>query len=366
MGFPPSIADEVLVKCGRHCCLCGKYAGLKMELHHIKQVADGGEDTADNCIPLCLDCHAEVGSYNPHHPKGRKYTEKELKGHRDKYYAMFSNMPDHIEQLQTESAKSEPLFAAQSDISVSSWGYSSLDKMFALLPGKLVLVAGYTGTRKSTYVQQIVNTNLRKGQRIAYCCLKDHPLDTSYDIIAEDAFINSHNIKQGKLREQDWIMMCNSELARKGENLAIFPADRMGNTENLLNLVETSGAEIVVIDDLNGLFLENPASVERFMYRLRNIAARSQTIVFIIYNMSPPKKRGDMRPMLEDFPSDSYYRLCDYVHFLFKPAVYYSVDSITKNTLELIVAKGFPGGSITIEMNTPDEITGVIEVERRK
>ena len=88
-------------------------------------------------------------------------------------------------------------------------------------------------------------------------------------------------------------MMCNSELARKGENLAIFPADRMGNTENLLNLVETSGAEIVVIDDLNGLFLENPASVERFMYRLRNIAARSQTIVFIIYNMSPPKKRGD-------------------------------------------------------------------------
>ena len=203
MGFPPSIADEVLVKCGRHCCLCGKYAGLKMELHHIKQVADGGEDTADNCIPLCLDCHAEVGSYNPHHPKGRKYTEKELKGHRDKYYAMFSNMPDHIEQLQTESAKSEPLFAAQSDISVSSWGYSSLDKMFALLPGKLVLVAGYTGTRKSTYVQHIVNTNLRKGQRIAYCCLKDHPLDTSYDIIAEDAFINSHNIKQGKLREQD-------------------------------------------------------------------------------------------------------------------------------------------------------------------
>lgn len=364
MGFPPSVADEVLVKCGRRCCLCGKYAGLKMELHHIKQVADGGQDTADNCIPLCLDCHAEVGSYNPHHPKGRKYTEKELKGHRDKYYAMFSNMPVQTEPLQSETAKSEPLFAAKSDIIVSSWGYSGLDKLFALLPGKLVLVAGYTGTRKSTYVQHIVNTNLRKGQRIAYCCLKDHPLDVSYDIIAEDALINSHSIKQGKLREQDWVMMCNSQLVNKGNNLALFPADRMGTTENLLNLVETSGAEIVVIDDLNGLLLDSATSVEHFMYRLRNTATRSQTIVFIIYNMPLPQKRVDMRPTLEDFPADSYYRLCDYVHFLFKPATYCSGDYVTKNTLELIVAKGFPGKAITLEMNAPDEITGVIEVER--
>lgn len=90
MGFPTSVADDVLVRCGRHCCLCGKYVGQKIELHHIKQVADGGEDTADNCIPLCFDCHAEVKAYNPHHPKGRKFTEKELKGHRDKCYERYS------------------------------------------------------------------------------------------------------------------------------------------------------------------------------------------------------------------------------------------------------------------------------------
>ena len=32
-----------------------------MELHHIKQVAYGGEDTFENCIPLCFDCHADMG-----------------------------------------------------------------------------------------------------------------------------------------------------------------------------------------------------------------------------------------------------------------------------------------------------------------
>ena len=43
MGFSEKVANEVLIRCGRHCCLCGKYAGQKMELHHIKQAADGGD-----------------------------------------------------------------------------------------------------------------------------------------------------------------------------------------------------------------------------------------------------------------------------------------------------------------------------------
>lgn len=43
-------------------------------------------DTYDNCIPLCFDCHADVGNYNSKHPKGNKYSSNELKLHRDKWY----------------------------------------------------------------------------------------------------------------------------------------------------------------------------------------------------------------------------------------------------------------------------------------
>ena len=92
MGFPSSVRNEVLVKCKRHCCLCGKYVGMNMELHHIKQKADGGNDTEDNCIPLCFRCHAEVRSYNPHHPKGLKYSEEELKQRRDQIYNYVKNI----------------------------------------------------------------------------------------------------------------------------------------------------------------------------------------------------------------------------------------------------------------------------------
>ena len=91
MSFSSSVSDEVLVKCGCRCCICHVFCGTKMELHHIKQHADGGEDTAENCIPLCLNCHAEVNAYNPHHPKGKKYTEAELIRHRDNWYKKVEN-----------------------------------------------------------------------------------------------------------------------------------------------------------------------------------------------------------------------------------------------------------------------------------
>jgi hypothetical protein len=87
MGFSPQIAAQALLDCGCSCCLCQKFSGTKIECHHIIQESEGGLDTYDNCVPLCFDCHAEVASYNPKHPKGRKITSAELKGHRDRWYA---------------------------------------------------------------------------------------------------------------------------------------------------------------------------------------------------------------------------------------------------------------------------------------
>jgi hypothetical protein len=86
MGFSKQVTDDVLIACGRHCCVCHKFCGTKIELHHIIQVSDNGPNTFDNCIPLCFDCHADVKSYNPKHPKGKQFTDSELKRHRDNWY----------------------------------------------------------------------------------------------------------------------------------------------------------------------------------------------------------------------------------------------------------------------------------------
>ena len=84
--WPDNVKDQALASCGRRCCICHIFCGTNMELHHIKAEADGGPSTLENCIPLCFDCHAEVGHYNVRHPKGTKYRAGELLNHRDSWF----------------------------------------------------------------------------------------------------------------------------------------------------------------------------------------------------------------------------------------------------------------------------------------
>lgn len=86
MAFSEGVKNKAMVSCGRRCCICHKFCGNNMEIHHIKAKSDGGEDTFENAIPLCFDCHAIVRQYDPKHPKGTRFTENELKMHRDEWY----------------------------------------------------------------------------------------------------------------------------------------------------------------------------------------------------------------------------------------------------------------------------------------
>ena len=83
MGFPKKVKDQILVLCARHCCVCHTNAGLNMEIHHIKPEAQGGENTLENAIALCFNCHSFAGhNYNNLHPKGLKYSPEELLLHK--------------------------------------------------------------------------------------------------------------------------------------------------------------------------------------------------------------------------------------------------------------------------------------------
>lgn len=95
--FPKSVVESVLIKCRRHCCVCGVWCGQKIEIHHIESPGDSSQD---NAIPVCFNCHAEIVSYNPDHPKGRRYTSNELRKLRDDTFKKFSfDVPDLPEAL---------------------------------------------------------------------------------------------------------------------------------------------------------------------------------------------------------------------------------------------------------------------------
>src|SRR4051812_43101270 len=88
MGFPRRITTAAMISCGRCCCLCHRFVDVQVQCHHIKPQSKGGRDTKENCIPLCLSCHARVEHYNDGHPIGTKFTSEELCARRDHCYEL--------------------------------------------------------------------------------------------------------------------------------------------------------------------------------------------------------------------------------------------------------------------------------------
>lgn len=86
MAFSKEIRIQELVASARHCCVCHRYKGVKVEVHHIIPVSEGGTDDADNAISLCFDCHSDAGHYNSRHPRGTKFSCEELKLARDEWH----------------------------------------------------------------------------------------------------------------------------------------------------------------------------------------------------------------------------------------------------------------------------------------
>jgi hypothetical protein len=93
MPFPPYIKEKALLKSRRHCCVCHEFAGRDAFVHHIQQEAEKGKSVLNNAIVLCSRCHGEAGHYNPAHPLGNKYSPKELKQHRDKWWRWCKKNP---------------------------------------------------------------------------------------------------------------------------------------------------------------------------------------------------------------------------------------------------------------------------------
>lgn len=86
MPFPTNVRDQALVNASRHCCVCHRFRGVKVEVHHIQPESQGGPNELENAITLCFDCHADAGHYNSKHPRGTKFSPNELRRHRDRWH----------------------------------------------------------------------------------------------------------------------------------------------------------------------------------------------------------------------------------------------------------------------------------------
>jgi 5-methylcytosine-specific restriction protein A len=64
----PDVVAEVLLRANGNCEACGEAAPFirrsnetpYLEVHHSKRLSDGGDDTVENAVALCPNCHRKV------------------------------------------------------------------------------------------------------------------------------------------------------------------------------------------------------------------------------------------------------------------------------------------------------------------
>jgi len=67
-GVNPGLRTQVLDRDSKICKLC--HHGIdskKMQIHHIIPLSDGGDDTINNLITLCAQCHSDVHKEGYHY-----------------------------------------------------------------------------------------------------------------------------------------------------------------------------------------------------------------------------------------------------------------------------------------------------------
>ena len=110
MAFNRDEVSVLLVRVHRRCCICHRFCGVKIETDHIVPSGEDGDDDIDNAIPVCFECHAEIHSYNPQHPRGRKFLPEELRAHKDQWLRICNTHPELL-IAATQTADVGPLQA---------------------------------------------------------------------------------------------------------------------------------------------------------------------------------------------------------------------------------------------------------------
>jgi hypothetical protein len=159
MPFSKQVRIEALIACQRHCCLCLKRKHTRIACHHIVQEADGGEDTFENCIPLCPDCHAEVKAYDHrHHPGMTSYSTGELVRRRDDWYQIIRRRSEDLgRHLGGRSAAVPSSPALQGEL---SFDYSNNDGCYLIGEGNAEFLTRWTHASKQSIHAYTDRTNV--------------------------------------------------------------------------------------------------------------------------------------------------------------------------------------------------------------
>lgn len=218
------------------------------------------------------------------------------------------------------------------------WSYSELDKFCKVTDGSIVLVSGCMGIGSDVFVQNVVRNNLKNDNKVIYFNLKESSTTIVNSMISAESFVDFDHIRTATLSAEEWQRIAGAANELEHSHLILEPYNS-GETSMIsyvLSAVKNGNADIVVIDDLDGLNIGDLS----FFYQLRSATSESGTIVFVLFDIVETPKRSDKRPLLTDDPICKIGKFCDVIQFL-----YYNDDYLLPSSesriLELIIAKNY-------------------------
>ncbi len=246
-------------------------------------------------------------------------------------------------------------------------GFYDLDNLLTgLHGGELILIGARPSMGKTSFAVNICTRAALKGSKVAIFSLEMPREQIALRMLCGDARVNMQSVRQGKLRDEEWVKLAKSlgPLSRSG----VFIDDTAGITPTQLRsrcrrLMMEHGLDLIVIDYMQLMSTDGrPESrqleVSEISRSLKAIALELKVPLVACAQLSRANtQRADKKPVLSDLrDSGSIEQDADVVMFLHRES-YYDNTVEDKNIAEVIIAKQRNGPTGVVRMAWNGEFT---------
>lgn len=229
-------------------------------------------------------------------------------------------------------------------------GFATLDNLTAgWQPSDLIVIAARPGMGKTALAMQCAVAGAKAtGKPAVVFSLEMSQEQLATRLLCEEATINSHRVKTGRLTREDWWRLAKTAGEMEGVNLWIndSPAMTFSRLRSAARrFANQHGLSLLVLDYLQ--LLPSPPGFEN---RQQGIAEISRGLKMLAKELNVPilalsqlnrqvEGRMDRRPMLADLrESGAIEQDADLILFLYRDEVY-DPDSEDKGTAEVLIRK---------------------------
>ncbi|MCL4111447.1 UNVERIFIED_CONTAM: hypothetical protein GTU68_020721 [Idotea baltica] len=281
-----------------------------------------------------------------------------------------TNLNTGYEKLSALAIKTrreiEEIGAKEEGLTGVTTGFDDLD---ALTSGwqksDLIIIAARPGMGKTAFTLSLAANAAKSGKGVAIFSLEMANTQLVQRLIAMDASINSHKLRNGKLTPVEW-----EQLNKSVDNMAETPI-YIDDTPAInifelrakcRRLKQNNNIEMIVIDYLQlmtaapnqskGNREQEISSISR---ALKGLAKELQVPVIALSQLSRSveTRGGSKRPVLSDLrESGAIEQDADIVTFIYRPGYYEMEEDFEtpKDLAEIIIAKHRNGGLDTVEL----------------